>query len=150
MPIDILTHIKSSFLNFSTKSIFGDVIANPISIASLILLSISLILWSSDGLNFKFVFYTFVIVLGLVILQQNVLKQRFNEKIEQQNITAGVPQITNLPPIIQPRPSNEISDTAIFGAAPIKNYPGYNNLVQPYQVPHITSSADLLAYVERN
>ncbi len=155
MPLDLVSYVKNGFSNFSTKTFMGDAIANPIILSILIIFVIVLIRWiqdDSDTIEFKFVFYSLICTLGLVILHQNVIKQRYKDEQESHEIGLNIPQMDNTLQNIQPRPVNDIPDLpATFGAAPNreqKNYPGYTNLLKPNQIPIITSSDDLLRYVQ--
>ena len=159
MPIDIINHVKVWFAQFSNKSIFGEIISNPISIAVLIVIIMCLIVWivsdsASNFVSFKMIFYLLISVTGLMLLHQNVINQRYEEKNtdldQQQFIPIGgqhqqlVPRpISKLPEYIEHlQPAG-----GPLGGSNSRNFPGYANSGQ-IQIPNITTSDDLLRAVQ--
>jgi hypothetical protein len=151
MPIDVLNHAKLWFSQFSTKSFAGDVIANPLGVAFLIVLILCMTVWifgDPQMLSFKLVFYLLVATVGIVILSQNIIAERAKPKDELE----GIGVVGSGEPELAPRAMNQIPEvieggSALAPAAPIQHYPGYTQMARPDNVPAISSSDDLLAYV---
>lgn len=159
MPVDLIAHLKGGFSSIFTNSIIGDIIANPISLSFLIILVILMILWivnGADSMSFKFGFYALLCTVGLLLLHQNIVKQRFKDLSETQISNNIIPQVSGMQGEIQPRPYDKIPDltpnlnVGQVSAGGYKHFTGYNNMVSPAQIPQITSSEDLLRYVQNS
>ncbi len=152
MAIDLINHFKVWFSQFSNKSLIGELIANPLSLALIIVITLCIMIWSlsddkiKSNISFKLVFYLFSLTVGLLLLHQNVSNQRFEEKykLNQYSNQFNPRSLENLPEYVE-----------TVGAGPLnvtngRNFPGYNNLVSSNQVPSISTSDDLLRFVQAN
>jgi len=155
MAIDLIRHIKLWFSQFSTTSSVGELIANPISLAFIMVFVICLIVYFTldASISFKFVFYLLMFTIGLLLLNQNINNQRFEEKLNKDQI-ANIPILHSNMVEFGPRSVDNLPEyvNSFQGSANMngggRNFTGYNNLVSINQVPNVTSSDDLLRFVQ--
>ena len=93
MPIDIISSLKNTADEFANKSIFGELVSNPVIIAAIITLLLSIMLYLETDTSFSTVFYTFIIVCGIVVIHDTVLRSQIKEYHESE---AGIDIIRNV------------------------------------------------------
>lgn len=81
MPIDILANLKSTTNSVANRSVIGTILGNPIAIGVMIVLSLFVILYyfNNISLTFKFMFYTFIVIVGILIAHDVILKEQLSE-----------------------------------------------------------------------
>jgi hypothetical protein len=92
MPIDINSIVKKSTNHVANQTILGGALANPCYVGLIITIILICILryHNFKGLCFKFIFYTAISIIGVMVVHDVVIRDRMNEKVEASVVSSIV------------------------------------------------------------
>lgn len=98
MPIDIVANFKSTSNTLANKSLVGTILGNPIAVGVMVVLSLFFILYYFNGvsLTFKFMFYSSVAIIGILLAHDIILKEQLSEFLEVDKDDQIVKDVQNI------------------------------------------------------